>query len=119
MSTVLRFSAAAVSEVSVRLLSPELGRCALDELAVTARQPQCSSSRHLLSPQVLGADIGVPSGPRQPWDAHCPCVPAIQARGSVVVKSAPSSAFQKKLPLTTLAQNLQEASAQLEESLLG
>lgn len=36
-----------------------------------------------------------------------------------MVKSAPSSAFQKKLPLTTLAQNLQEASAQLEESLLG
>jgi len=30
-----------------------------------------------------------------------------------------SSAFQKKLPLTALAQNMQEASTQLEESLLG
>lgn len=29
------------------------------------------------------------------------------------------SAFQKKLPLTALAQNMLEASGQLEESLLG
>ena len=34
-------------------------------------------------------------------------------------KNALSSAFQKKLPLTALAQNMQEASTQLEDSLLG
>lgn len=34
-------------------------------------------------------------------------------------KTLLSSAFQKKLPLTALAQNMQEASTQLEDSLLG